>query len=248
MLPRLPAVAPPSLTPPPRGLCVIRFTWHDLLFAHWPMEAATLRALVPAPLELDLFDGRAWVGVIPFRMSGVRLRGLPAVPGLADFPEVNVRTYVRPGGRAGVYFFSLDAASWPACRAARMWYHLPYFHARMKVKMEDDTTTYQSIRREGPRPAEFRARYRPASEPSPAPPGSLAHWLTERYCLFSLDGRGGVHRADIHHAPWPLAEAEAEIASNSLAAAAGIHLPPEPPLLHFARRLEVRVWPPERIF
>jgi len=233
--------------PLPQGPWVIQFTWQDLLFAHWPVEAEALRALVPAPLELDLFDARAWVGVIPFRMSGVRLRGLPAVPGLAHFPEVNVRTYVRQGGRAGVYFFSLDAASWTACRAARLWYRLPYFHARMQVEAEGEATTYQSIRREGPRPAEFHARYQPISAPSRAAPGTLAHWLTERYCLFAVDARGRVHRADIHHAPWPLSEAEAEIARNTLAAAAGVRLPQQPPLLHFARRLDVLVWPPQRI-
>jgi hypothetical protein len=230
--------------PLPARPWVIRFTWHDLLFAHWPVEPAAIRDLVPRPLELDLFDGRAWIGVVPFRMTGVRLRSLPAIPGTANFPEVNLRTYVRAGGRAGVYFFSLDAASWLACRLARAWYRLRYFHARMSVDLENDAVHYRSSRREGLRPAEFRARYRPVSAPRRAPPGSLEHWLTERYCLFTTGSSGRILTGEIHHVPWPLQVAEAEIESNTLAQAAGIPLPDTAPVLHFAKRLDVVVWPP----
>ena len=233
--------------PIPQRPWIISFTWHDLLFAHWPVEPLAVRELIPRQLELDLFDGRAWVGVTPFRMSGVRLRWLPAVPGTSDFPEVNVRTYVRCGGRAGVYFFSLDAASWLACRLARAWYRLPYFHARMSIRSEDDSVRYESVRLEGPRPAEFRARYRPVSAPRTAQPGSLEHWLTERYCLFTTDLHGRVFPGDIHHLPWPLQDAEAEIETNTLASAAGIRLPDAAPLLHFAKKLDVVVWRPERL-
>ncbi len=162
--------------PLPARPWAIEFTWHDLLFAHWPVDPAAVRELVPRQLELDLFDGRAWIGVVPFRMSGVRLRRLPPMPGMAAFPEVNVRTYVRAGGRAGVSFFSLDAASWLACCLAHGWYRLPYFHARMSVRNEDDSVRYESVRREGPRPAEFRARYGPVSTPraTARQPGALA--------------------------------------------------------------------------
>ncbi|MGH9532327.1 MAG: YqjF family protein, partial [Terriglobales bacterium] len=126
----------------------IEFTWHDLLFLHWPVPAASLRGLVPESLELDLYDGSAWVGVIPFFMSGIRLRGLPLFPGTSAFAEVNVRTYVRFRGQPGVYFFSLDAASFFAVRTARLWYHLPYFHARMSVENQGDTVRYSSQRRD----------------------------------------------------------------------------------------------------
>lgn len=233
--------------PLPAWPWVIRFTWHDLLFAHWPVEPAAIRDVVPRPLELDLFDGRAWIGVVPFRMSGVRLRGLPAIPGAASFPEVNVRTYVRAGGRAGVYFFSLDAASWLACRMARAWYRLPYFHARMKVGNEGDSVLYESVRRAGPQPAAFRAIYSPVSAPRDAQPGTLEHWLTERYCLFTTGSSGRILAGEIHHVPWPLQDAEAEIESNTLTQAAGIRLPDMAPLLHFARRLEVVVWAPRSL-
>lgn len=233
--------------PLPARPWVISFTWHDLLFAHWPAEPAAIRDVVPRPLELDLFDGHAWIGVIPFRMSGVRLRGLPALPGTASFPEVNVRTYVRAGGRAGVYFFSLDAASWLACRMARAWYRLPYHHARMTVRREDDSVLYESVRREGSQPAEFRAIYGPLSDPSAARQGSLEHWLVERYCLFTVNARGQVFSGDIHHVPWSLQDAAARIETHTLASAAGICLPDTAPILHFARRLDVVVWPSRRV-
>jgi hypothetical protein len=233
--------------PLPAGPWIIEFTWHDLLFLHWPVPPASLRGLLPASLELDLHAAQAWVGVVPFFMSGIRLRGLPPLPGTSAFAEVNLRTYVRFRGQPGVYFFSLDAASLLGVRTGRAWYHLPYFHARMSVDHDGDAVRYSSERRESPRPAEFRARYRPASEVRPSLPGSLEHWLTERYCLFTADRRSGVHRADIHHQPWPLQTAEAELETETLARAAGITLPAIPPLAHFSRKLEVWVWRPERL-
>jgi len=232
--------------PLPAEPWTIEFTWHDLLFLHWPVPPAALHGLVPASLELDLYNGEAWVGVIPFFMSGIRLRRLPPMPAVSAFAEVNVRTYVRFRGQPGVYFFSLDAASLLAVRTARVWYRLPYFHARMSVEQQGDGVRYFSERREGPRPAEFRARYRPTSEARPSLSGSLEHWLTERYCLFTT-GRRGVYRGEIHHQPWPLQSAEAELQTETLARAAGITLPHTPPLAHFSRKLEVCVWRPERL-
>ena len=214
---------------------------------HWPVPPPALRSLVPPSMELDLYDGEAWVGVIPFFMSGIRLRRLPPMPGASAFAEVNVRTYVRFRGQPGVYFFSLDAASLLAVRAARAWYHLPYFLARMSVEHQGDGVRYSSQRREGPHPAEFRARYRPTSEARQSLPGSLEHWLTERYCLFTTHANGHVVRAEIHHQPWPLQNAEAELESETLTHAAGITLPHAAPLAHFSRRLDVRVRRPERL-
>ncbi len=204
-----------------------------------------MRGLIPESLELDTCDGQAWVGVIPFFMSGIRLRGLPPLPGTSAFAEVNVRTYVRFGGQPGVYFFSLDAASRLAVRAARAWYHLPYFHARMSVTRAGDTVLCSSERLDRPRPAEFRGRYRPTSEARRSQPGSLEHWLTERYCLFTTGGRRNVARAEIHHQPWSLQNAEAELECETLTRAAGITLPHTAPLVHFARSLDVYVWRPD---
>jgi uncharacterized protein YqjF (DUF2071 family) len=219
-------------------------TWHDLLFAHWLVAAETLRPLVPAQLPLDTFDGFCWVGVVPFWMSGVRARGFPAVPGLSRFPELNVRTYVTVGGKPGVYFFSLDAASLPAVWAARTFYHLPYFHAKMKSEPIAEEVVYNSVRRDGK--AEFRGRYGPCAPVQLRAPGTLDHWFTERYCLYTVYA-GEAFRGEIHHQPWPLQDAKAEIATNTMAAAADIQLPDTLPRLHFARRLDVLVWPLQRV-
>ncbi len=226
--------------PLPSGSWVMAQTWHDLLFAHWPLAPHVLRPLVPAKLSLDTFDGSCWVGVVPFHMSRIHARGLPPLPGLSRFPELNVRTYVTLDGKPGVYFFSLDAANLPAVWAARTFYRLPYFHARMSAEIGGEWVAYESRRDQAS--AEFRGRYRPIRPVQPRDKGSLEHWLTERYCLYTGDARG-VYRAEIHHRQWPLQDAEAEIEMNSVAAAAGIRLPQDAPLLHFARKLDVRIWP-----
>lgn len=229
--------------PLPSGPWVMKQTWHDLLFAHWPLSTAVVRPLIPSPLALDTFHDQCWGGVVPFHMSGIRARGLPPLPGLSRFPELNVRTYVTYGGKPGVYFFSLDAANLPAVWAARAFYHLPYFHAEMSSREIDGKIHYSSRRHDGP--AEFRGRYQPNAEVRLREKGSLEHWFTERYCLYTTH-RGRILRSEIHHQPWPLQDAEAEFDRNTVAAAAGIHLPASPPSLLFARRLEVLIWPLRR--
>lgn len=219
-------------------------TWHDLLFAHWPIPAAALRSLAPVQLPLETFDGQCWIGVVPFHMSHIHRRGVPPLPGLSRFPELNVRTYVNLDGKPGVYFFSLDAANRVAVWAARRFYHLPYFFARMSAKQKDECITYDSSRQGGE--ADFRARYRPVAPVQLREPGSLEHWLTERYCLYT-EVNGSVFRAEVHHQQWPLQDAECEISVNTVASAAGVVLPPIPPLLHFSRKLEVLVWPLQRL-
>jgi uncharacterized protein YqjF (DUF2071 family) len=229
--------------------------WHGLLFAHWPLEAEVLRPLVPPALTLDTFDGRAWLGVVPFYLDGLRLRRAPAIPGLSAFPEVNVRTYVHAGGRPGVFFLSLDAGN-PFAAAGGRALSLPYYFAAASVtrRAASGTVRYASRRLlpASPREArgervEFRATYRPAGPVALARAGSLDHWLTERYCLYSA-GRGGrIRRLEVHHAPWPLQPATAEIAVNTLAAPHGIRLSPAPARLHYAHRLDVVGWAPEPV-
>jgi uncharacterized protein YqjF (DUF2071 family) len=217
--------------------------WHDLLFAHWPLPPAVMRPLIPEQLTLDIFGGECWVGVVPFHMSGIRRRGIPAIPGLSRFPELNVRAYVTYGGKPGVYFFSLDAANLPAVWAARTFYHLPYFHAAMTSEERDGSIHYSSRRHR--MLAEFRGIYRPTSEVQLRDKGSIEHWLSERYCLY-MTHQGQVYRGEIHRQRWPLQDAEAELKVNTVAAAANILLPESAPLLHFARRLEVLIWPLRR--
>lgn len=222
-------------------------SWHDLLFAHWRVPAATLRPLVPPSLAIDEFGGSAWIGVVPFRMTGVRLRGTPALPGPGAFVELNVRTYVTDGAKPGVWFTSLDADSRLAVRAARTWFHLPYFDAEMSCAADGEDVVYRSRRTHRRAPvAEFEARYGPSGAEFRAAPGSLEHWLTERYCLYAAKPDGALLRGEIHHAPWPLQPAHASIGTNCMAAAAGVSLPDEAPHLLFARRLDVVAWAPER--
>lgn len=230
--------------PLPPGPWIMRQQWNRLLFAHWALPAEPLRALLPRELALDLFDGQCWLAVTPFYLSGLRLRGLPPPPFV--FGELNVRTYVTLEGKPGVYFFSLDAGSVLAVFGARAAYALPYFYASMKIECEGDGVHYRCRRSHMGKVAEFEGRYRPLSPPRHAVAGTLEHFLTERYCLYAAEG-GRLYRAQIHHAPWPLQDAEAEISRNTMASAAGIQLPHTPPLLHFAHRLDVLVWPPERL-
>jgi uncharacterized protein len=217
--------------------------WHDLLFAHWPVAVDQLRPLIPAGLHIDTYEGQAWIGVVPFRMSGVRPRFLPAVPWLSAFPELNVRTYVVTNDKPGVWFFSLEAANPVAVMVARRWFLLPYFHARMTCRAEDDGVSYasQRIHRAAP-PATFNGHYRPTNEVFYAKKGSLEYWLTARYCLYAADARQRLYRGEIDHSPWPLQLAEATIRENTMTIPLGIRLPEANPLLHFSRRQEVVVW------
>lgn len=241
--------------PAPDARWVMRQTWHDLLFAHWPVPPAMLRPLIPDSLAVETFDGAAWVGVVPFRITGMRLRGTPFTPFAGAFPELNVRTYVMPRGpdgaargTPGVWFFCLDAGNRLAVAVARWWYHLPYFNAHMQCgPYGGGRVRYVSRRRHrGAYPAAFTAVYGPTAPIALSQPGTLAHWLTERYALYTTDARGTLYRGDIHHAQWPLQAAEAEITLNTMAVAHRIALPDAPPLLHFARRLDVRFWPLRR--
>ena len=234
--------------PLPSGPWVMAQRWHELLFAHWPVPRSALRPLIPGGLEIDTRKGQAWLGVIPFRMSGVRLRGTPAMPGLSAFPELNVRTYVVCEGMPGVWFFSLDAGNALAVAVARAWFHLPYFRARMQTRWNGEWIEYHSERTHTPAPAaELKMRYRGCGTEQMPERGTLAHWLTERYCLYAADARGEIYRGEIHHAPWKLRSAEAEIERNTMARALGVELPSEEPLLYYAERQEVVVWRPKLV-
>ena len=216
-------------------------TWKDLLFAHWPVPPETMRRLVPPGLSLDIFDGRAWIGVTPFEVTGLRLVATPPLPRLSTFLELNVRTYVAAGGKPGILFFSLDAASALAVAAARRSYRLPYFRARMSAERVGRLIAYTSERvASAAGQFAFRGRYGPTGDVFRADRESLEYFLAERYCLYTVDG-GRLWRGEIHHPPWPLQPAEAEIDVNTMA--------PPPietrgePLLHFAQRQDVVIWP-----
>jgi uncharacterized protein len=231
----------------PAGPWIMAQHWHDLLFAHWPVPVEAMRRLVPPELELDCFEGRSWIGIVPFRMAGVRLRATPAVPWLSAFPELNVRTYVTIGGKPGVWFFSLDAANRVAVEVARAWFHLPYFRAAMSLSARGTEIAYslrrKDIRGQGER---FEASYAGEGETFHADRGTLDYFLTERYCLYARRGDGTILRGEIHHAPWKLQRARASVSVNTMAESLGVPLVEEP-VLHFSRLQEVMVWSPQRI-
>jgi uncharacterized protein YqjF (DUF2071 family) len=243
----------PTVRPDRRA--VMRQDWHHLTFLHWVVPAERLRPLVPAGLELDLFDGKAYVGLVPFTMTGVRPVGVPPVPLLSSFHETNLRTYVHVGGRdPGVWFFSLDAASRLAVIGARTWFHLPYYFARMSVTVSGrggaavpDSVAYASERRwPAPVPATCAVRCAPRGAPGLARLGTLEHFLAERYLLYA-SRRDRLYRGQVHHAPYPLQPAEISALGETTLAAAGLPHPDDPPLAHYARVVRVEVFPLQRV-
>jgi uncharacterized protein YqjF (DUF2071 family) len=217
-----------------------RQSWLDLLFAHWPVDAGLLQRFVPAPLKVQEFDGASWIGLVPFRMAGVMRRPFPDLPWISAFPELNVRLYVEHEGKAGVWFLSLDATNPLAVWAAKRYFHLPYFHAQIGMRNSGNGVHYKSQRKG--MESLFEAAYRPTSSPYQSKAGTLEHWLTERYCLYAQAPDGTVWRNDVHHVPWPLQAAEAEIAQNTYLSSHGLSIDGPPRLLHFARRIDVVVW------
>ena len=237
--------------PLPSGLWRLRQRWRDLLFCHWPIPPAAIQNLLPSSLEVDTFAGSAWAGVIPFWMDHVRTRTIgdhaASFPTTSTFPELNLRTYVRSrvSGLHGVFFFSLDCASPLAVLGARTLFHLPYFPARMRRTPRGEATFYRSQRVFPTRPpANYEAIYGPIPGSQPlaqSRPGTLEHFLTERYCLFTpFAGRMLV--GHIHHLPWTLRPAQADLRINQIPAAHGVTLPETPPVLHFSRELQVILW------
>ncbi len=231
--------------PLPQSPWVLRQEWQSLLFAHWAGPSQDLRAIVPKQLELDTWEGKAYVGVVPFLLRNMTPRGVPSIPVLSHFAEINVRTYVTYKGIPGVYFFSLDAANLSAVLGARFAYALPYYHAKFRVRVKQDEVRYESRRMQRPRPAEFKGEYRPFGESLPwRPPNeSLERFITERYCLYAVSKRH-VYRTVVHHLPWPLQPASAEIRVNSMAETLGLRLEGDP-LLHYSKFIKVLTWLPE---
>jgi hypothetical protein len=232
-----------SIRARPRGWPIMRQHWGKLLFMHWPIPADLLRPLIPGRLGIDLFQGSAWIGVVPFTMWGVRPVFTPPVPGLSAFHELNVRTYVHLDGVPGVWFFSLDAESALAVWGARTFYHLPYFKARMSLKMEGQTILYTSHRtHRGAPPAEFEAAWKTGDALPESAPGSIEFFLTERYCLYAVH-QDGLFRCRIFHQPWPLRQAALASHRSTMIESHGLPTPAGDPLLHYAEALQVDIWP-----
>jgi hypothetical protein len=231
----------------PRGLPLMRQWWGKLLFMHWEIAPGLLRPLLPPQLSIDTYGGRAWIGVVPFAMWGVRPYFGPPVPGLSSFHELNVRTYVHYEGVPGVWFFSLDINSAAATWAAREFFHLPYYNARTSMEEEGSTVSYSSgrISQDGPA-AEFEAEWSHGARLGQADPGSLEFFLTERYCLYTSH-REQLYRCRIFHPPWPLRAAEVSGYRSTMVEALGLPTPEGDPLVHYADALKVDIFPLLRV-
>lgn len=217
--------------------------WRSLLFMHWPVPVDRLRPLVPAALELDLFDGVAYVGLVPFAMRQIRSVLWPRFIAF-NFLETNVRVYVHHHGRPGVFFLSLDASSWLAVQGARIGWNLPYHFASMATQADGDRIQYQSRRRRGG--ASLDVCFEPAEHLGPSPPGTLEHFLLERYLLF-VQRRGQVLVGQVHHSPYPAQLARVIDVHDSLVAASGLPAADGlPPLAHYAAGVDVEVFSLQR--
>lgn len=220
--------------------------WNRLLFAHWPIEPDAVRRLIPNGLELDTYEGKAWLGIVPFHMSGARFKYMPPVPFASEFPELNVRTYVTANDKPGVTFFSMDTTPLLVVKGAKWLLHLPYCWADIAWNVREDRVHFQSERRNARGGYLFRATYRPVSSAYRAESATLAHWLTERYCLYIPHGER-LYRCEIHHEPWALHDAEGAIYTNTMVEPLGLKLPVKEPLLHYSERQEAVVWGLEEV-
>jgi uncharacterized protein YqjF (DUF2071 family) len=215
---------------------------------HWPVEVSQLRQWIPAALPIDTFDGRAWISIVPFRMSGVAPRFCPSLPWLSAFSELNVRTYVTDGQRPGVWFFSLDATNPIAVRAARWQFYLPYMDARISMQRGDDGIRYKSHRTHRGEPAaELDVTYRPLGETRTTTPGTLEHWLTARYCMYMADRSGQLFVGEIDHAPWQLQSAQVAVYRNGMTNWLKLDTDSPPPLVQYAHLTQVRAWGKRRL-
>lgn len=231
----------------PAGHWVMTQTWHNLLFAHVPVAPESLRSLVPPSIEIDTFDGRAWLGVVAFRLSKIRLHGFPEVGLVSHFNEINLRTYVTQGGKPGVLFLSMDADNRLAIALARPTFRLPYTSADISFKRTSRGFSFAGERRDGPgKGTQFKAEYRPAGPAYTAREGTLDHWLTERYCYYCAS-KANTYRCDIFHPPWPLQRACASIELNPLARSLGLLPEYGAPLLHYAHKMTALIWMPRRL-
>ena len=235
----------------PDGYPVMKQRWEELLFMHWEVDPEPLAAMLPEGLSLDTFEGKAYVGVVPFTMVDVRPVYLPPVSIMSDFHETNVRTYVHyQGANPGVWFFSLDAANPVAVKIARRWFHLPYHYADMELFADPVTnhTRYTSERLwPEPVPAKLKLGYKVTGPIEPAKPGTLEHFLAERYYLYSLKEQN-LYRGQVHHVRYPLQLAELTDLEESLVQAAKIKRPQGlPPLVHYAASVDVDIFALKRV-
>ncbi|HEY6230203.1 MAG TPA: DUF2071 domain-containing protein [Pyrinomonadaceae bacterium] len=231
----------------PEGQPIMHQDWGKLLFIHWRIDEKLLRPLVPAPLQIDIYHGSAWIAIVPFTMWNISALPpfLPPLPGLSSAHELNVRTYVHLDNEPGVWFLSLDCNSSAAVLGARMLYHLPYYNADIELTADAGAVDYSLSRNDDP-PAEFSASWQTGKPLPRSEPGSLEFFLTERYCLFS-EHNHNIYQARIHHRPWPLRSAELISLESTMIESHGLPTPKEDPHLHYCEEQSVDIWPLRRL-
>jgi uncharacterized protein YqjF (DUF2071 family) len=235
--------------PLPSKKWIMLQSWRNLFFIHWPVPPALLRPHIPDPLQIDTFNGSAWLGIVPFVMEGIYPLALSPFSVTPPFSEINVRTYVMHKGKPGVYFMSLDVQNWASYTIAKRWYRLPYYPAKISFRNEGDFIHYDGIRKgKTNNQAAFSGSFLPTQEVFFAKTGSLEHWLTERYCFYSIDNKGKFFCADIHHSPWQLQKAETEITINTLFSPFTIDLLNEKPISLFSIGVDSLMWNINRIY
>lgn len=221
----------------------MRQKWRNFLFCHWPVSPDVLRSLIPSFLQVDTFEQNAWIGIIVFEMKGIYLRGMPIVSVVPGFAEINVRTYVQYNGKPGIFFLSLDVGDWASLKIAKRWYHLPYQASDVTFQNEGQSYKCLSKRRKNQEiAAQFQVKYTPISDVFVPMPGTIEHFLTERYCLYSTDLRGNLYSGEIHHQVWPLQHAKAEILNNTLLSPFDIDITEEKHLFHFSKGVDTLFW------
>jgi uncharacterized protein len=218
--------------------------WREVFFAHWPMPADQLRSLLPARLDLDTWGGKAWVSAVAFRLQRVRLRGLPPLGPCSNFLELNLRTYVRQGSEAAIYFLSIHAGSRLAVRLARWLTPLPYAFARICYEKRGNARQFDCHLPAHPALPLFRAEFREPGEPAPVD-NALDEWLLERYCAYMTDRRGRLHRLVVRHTPWQAFIVGAEVNAERLGAAQRLDLTSPPERCHFSPAMRALLWPTE---
>ncbi|KAB2334776.1 DUF2071 domain-containing protein [Cytobacillus depressus] len=222
---------------------IMRQTWSNLFFTHWPIAPEILRPYIPQSLQIDTFNRYAWVGIILFVMEGIYPRGLNYKSILPSFPEINVRTYVQCDDKPGIYFLSIDVGDWASYTIAKRWFRLPYFSSHVSFQKEDQTFQFGSKRKGNSNsPITFNGKYIPLPKIFYPKKGTLDHWLTERYCLYSKDQRGNLYCGEIHHRPWPLQYAESEIHMNTLLSPFNIDLNEVKPISHYSKGVDSLIW------
>lgn len=229
--------------PLPSKNWIMRQKWRNVLFLHWPIPVEKLRPHIPSSLQIDTFNGSAWLGIILFVLEGIFPFEIPSISLTPKFPEINVRTYVKYDGKPGIYFLSIDVMNWASLKIAKNWYHLPYHSSQIFFQKEEQKFHCHSIRKGNENtPISFKGKYAPVSEVYFPKEGTLDHWLIERYCLYSSNNGINIYCGDIHHRPWPLQKAKIELVKNTLFTPFHFDLFEEKPIAHFSIGVDSLIW------